>query len=103
MFGGVIMFIEVIKVSGKEYLRLVQSRRKTTLSGKKTSVKEVVFNIGKLEKYDDGQPNYVQRLKQSFRNGTPLIEELLPYTQAEQKTVTVLRLGLYKSKQTSLH
>ena len=83
------MYIEVVKNKGIEYLRLVQSRRITKPDGRSLPSKEVVYSIGRLSKYDDGKPDYVKRLKQSFKDGTPLIDELLPYAQEERKTVTI--------------
>ena len=40
------MFIDLFKNNGVPYLRLVESRRKTTKNGKLTSVKVPIFNIG---------------------------------------------------------
>lgn len=73
------MYIERVKNNGKDYLRLVSNKRITNSKGIKTSTKIVEYNIGPLSKYDDGQPNYVDRLKESFKNGNPIIEELLPF------------------------
>ena len=78
------MFIEVVQNNGNQYLRLVQSERVVNKDGYKVSRKKVVLNIGPLAKYDDGQPNYVQRLKQSFQAGSPLIPALLPYCAKER-------------------
>ena len=39
------MFIDLFKNNGVPYLRLVESRRKTTKNGKLTSVKVPIFNI----------------------------------------------------------
>jgi hypothetical protein len=44
----------------------------------------VILNIGPLEKFDDGLPNYLERLRKSFRAGMPLIPSLEPYC-AEEK------------------
>ena len=33
----------------------------------------------KKQMFDDGKPNYFERLKESFKNGNPIIEDLLPY------------------------
>ena len=73
------MFIEVVQNNGNKYLRLVQSVRVTNKAGYKVSQKKVICNIGPLARYDDGQPDYVGRLKQSFKDGDPLIPELLPF------------------------
>ena len=55
------------------------------------SSKNVLLNIGPLDRFDDGQPDYLERLRQSFRDGAPLIPELLPYVgekPAQKYTVT---------------
>jgi len=53
---------------------------------------EIVLNIGFLEKFDDGQTDYVERLRRSFKAGQPLIRELQPYcmdkTPREKYTFT---------------
>jgi Flp pilus assembly protein TadB len=44
--------------------------------GYKVSQKKVILNIGYLDKFDDGLPDYLQRLRRSFRAGIPLIQSL---------------------------
>ncbi len=78
------MFIECIKNNGIPYLRLVQGVRVTNKNGYKTSQKKVILCIGPLSRYDDGKPDYVKRLKESFKAGDPLIPELRPYCSKEQ-------------------
>lgn len=73
------MYIEKTKNNGTDYLRLVKSQRILNSKGVKTATKVVVHNIGPLYKFDDGQPNYIERLKESFKNGKPLIPELQTY------------------------
>lgn len=75
------MFVECYKNNGIDYLRLVRSVRKPKKSDPSvmTSVKETELNIGPLSRYDDGRPDYVKRLKQSYKDGHPLIPELEPY------------------------
>lgn len=80
----VIMYIECFTNNGKPYLRLVQSVRVTNNSGKKVPQKQVVFNIGPLDHFDDGQPDYVERLKKSFKAGSPLLPSLQPYCQNQK-------------------
>lgn len=75
------MYVEVTKNNGIDYLRLVKSQRMTNANGKRTSTKKVVMNIGPLSRYDDGKPDYVKRLKKSFKDGEPLIDALLPYVE----------------------
>ena len=78
------MFVECFINNGKPYLRLVQSVRVTKDDGRKISQKQVIHNLGPLDRYDDGQPDYVARLKKSFKAGDPLIPALLPYCGAER-------------------
>lgn len=86
LFWRDIMFIECFTNNAKPYLRLVKSVRVTNNAGVKISQKQVVYNIGPLDRFDDGQPDYVDRLKKSFKAGNPLIPELLPYC-SEQRPV----------------
>ena len=78
------MFIEKVKNNGTDYLRLVEGVRIANKDGYKTTHKKVILNIGPLKRFDDGQPDYVERLKKSFKAGNPLIPALLPYCDAQQ-------------------
>ncbi len=82
------MFIETFKNNGKAYLRLVHAFRKPNKNGDMVSAKKVLLNIGPLSRYDDGQPDYLNRLKQSFKAGNPLIPSLLPYCSADRVVET---------------
>lgn len=73
------MFVECVKNNGIPYLRLVKGVRVTNKNGYRTSQKKVIFSIGPLSRYDDGQPDYVDRLKKSFKAGNPLIPALREY------------------------
>ena len=73
------MFIDVCTNNGKKYLRLVESSRILNAKGQKVPKKTPVFNIGALDKFDDGKPDYLDRLRKSFRAGIPLIPSLEPY------------------------
>jgi transposase len=73
------MFIDVFKNNGKDYIRLAKSKREQNEKGQKVARKTVIFNVGPLEKFDDGQPGYLERLRKSFRAGIPLIPSLGPY------------------------
>jgi len=77
------MFIDLTDNNGKPYLRLVNSVRIENEKGKKISQKKVIKSIGPLDKFDDGQPNYLERLRKSFRAGVPLIPALEPYCVVE--------------------
>ena len=82
------MFIEVAKNNGYDYLRLTEGYRCVNETGKKTIRKKVILNIGSLKNFDDGKPNYLGRLKESFKAGTPLIESLKPYCKNKQTLET---------------
>lgn len=73
------MYVELTKNNGIPYLRLVKGIRRPNSNGIMTVTKKTIVNIGPLSRFDDGKPNYVQRLKESYRNGNPLIPALLPY------------------------
>lgn len=73
------MYVESFKNNGINYLRLVKSNRIKNSKGIKTAQKQVIYNIGPLSKFDDGKPDYIQRLKKSFKAGNPLIPSLEKY------------------------
>ena len=69
------MFIELFKNNGTDYLRVVERNRVNAERNSK-SRRRVVRNIGPLSRYDDGKPDYLDRLRQSFKEGKPIIESL---------------------------
>ena len=73
------MHIEKYSVAGISYLRLVASKRVINKRGKSVTGKRLVLSLGPLSKHDDGNPDYLERLRASFSAGNPLIEELGPY------------------------
>jgi len=73
------MFIEISKNNGKDYLRLTKSNRVKNNKGVKVARNTVILNIGPLDKFDDGKPDYIERLRRSFKAGNPLIKALEPY------------------------
>lgn len=79
------MHIERYKSNRCYYLRLVRSKRITNANGESIGRKELVLSLGNYAQYDDGKPNYLDRLRQSFREGTPLIPALLPYVEQAPK------------------
>lgn len=77
------MYIEKFNNNGTAYLRLVSSKRVPNKNGIKMPQKTVVLNIGPLSRFDDGKPEYLQRLKDSFKAGTPLIDSLIPFAEEQ--------------------
>jgi triphosphoribosyl-dephospho-CoA synthetase len=70
------MFVECVKRSdGVPYLRVAQTYSETK-GGVSKVKKRIIKSIGPLHRYDDGQPDYIGRLKRSFKEGAPLIEAL---------------------------
>jgi hypothetical protein len=82
------MFIDINKNNGKDYLRLVNAVRVTNKDGYKVSQKQVILNIGPLDRFHDGQPDFIERLRKSFKGGNPLIPSLLPYCTRETSMET---------------
>ena len=73
------MFIEVFNNNGSQYIRLVEGKRVINSKGNLSIQKKVISYVGPLARFDDGQPDYVKRLKESFKNGCPIIPELQQY------------------------
>jgi transposase len=70
------MFIECAKMKGRSpYLR-VSETYSVSENGVTKTKKRILKNIGPLPKFDDGKPDYMARLKKSFKDGEPLIAEL---------------------------
>jgi len=78
------MFIECIKNNGTPYLRLVDGRT-YSINGIAKHQRYVVRNIGPLSRFDDGQADYLSRLRASFRNGTPMIPLLNEYVSCKPR------------------
>lgn len=80
------MHIEKYKTNGKYYLRLVKNKR-IIKDGQSVNRKKLILSLGRIDQYDDGQPNYLERLRQSFRDGRPLIPALQGYVEYAPKSV----------------
>ena len=84
------MHIEQYKSNSRYYLRLVSGKRMKDSQGRPIIGKHVVLSLGALAKHDDGKPDYLRRLRESFSDGKPLIKELEPYVgQAPVRRWTV--------------
>ena len=79
------MHIERYKSNGRYYLRLVKEKRIINEKGESVGRKELILSLGNYAQYDDGEPNYLERLRQSFREGNPLIPALQPYVDLAPK------------------
>ena len=85
------MHIEKFTVCQRPYLRLVESKRRLSRNGKPISGKRLVLGLGPLSRHDDGKPDFLNRLRQSFREGRPLIDALKPYVGNAPKEEWVVR------------
>ena len=84
------MHLETYRSNGRHYLRLVAGKRMKDRQGRAIVGKRIVASLGPLAKHDDGLPNYLERLRASFRAGKPLIKELEPYVgEAPKERFTV--------------
>ena len=84
------MHIEQYKSNSRAYLRLVSGKRMKDSLGRPIIGKRIVLSLGALAKHDDGKPDYLRRLRESFAEGRPLIKELEPYVdQAPVRKWTV--------------
>ena len=84
------LHIEKQKSGNNEYLRLVSLKRMTSSNGRLMIGKKTIVSLGALAKHDDGRPDYLRRLRESFAEGRPLIKELEPYVdQAPVRRWTV--------------
>jgi len=69
------MYIDQVVNSGKPYLRVAESYS-VRVNGVRKNRKRTIRNIGPLSRYDDGKPDFLKRLKQSFKEGRPIIPGL---------------------------
>jgi len=83
------LFIECVKNNGIDYLRVVEGYVFTE-DGVKKHRRRVVRNIGPLARFDDGKPEYLSRLRQSFKAAAPLIESLKDLTGDTQVNKSII-------------
>ena len=74
------MFLDIFNNNDKMYIRISEAYRVYSEDKKKfVSRKRTIKNIGPVSKFDDGKPNFIERLRVSYNAGTPIIKELEPY------------------------
>lgn len=88
------MFLELTNNNGRKYIRLVESKKVfDQTKNKRVPRKKTLLNLGFLSNLDNGDPNYFEKLKASFKQGTPLIKELEPFVEkGNKKEVYELRI-----------
>ena len=80
------MTIERVTNHGIAYLRLTASLGLKKVGGRVVQRRKVVLSLGPLSRHDDGKPDYLRRLRESYRAGRPLIRELEPYVDSAAKS-----------------
>ena len=80
------MHIESYSVNNQTYIRLAESVVVARGDGKTAIKKKIILSLGNIKKYDDGEPDYLKRLRESFSKGTPLISELSLYVESHKKS-----------------
>jgi transposase len=75
MKRGMTMQIVCTNNNGIKYLQVQESHYEMS-EGKARQKRRVVKNLGPLSRFDDGQPDFLGRLRASFREGHPILPEL---------------------------
>ena len=71
------MYLDRFNCKGKPYLRIVENY--TVLdNGKKKLKRKTIKNLGYEEKFDDGMPNFYNRMKQKLKTGELKIDGIDP-------------------------
>lgn len=71
------MYLDRFNCKGKPYLRIVENY--TVLeNGKKKSKRKTIKNLGYEEKFDDGKPDFYNRMKEELKNGKLKIDGIDP-------------------------
>jgi len=79
------MFIEVYKNNSIPWIRVCKSVMRPNKNGVLVSNRKVIANIGALSRFDGGDPDFINKLRESCNAGKPLIAELEPYFGQEAK------------------
>ena len=71
------MYLDCFKCKGKPYLRIVENYT-VNENGVKKSKRKTIKNLGYLEKYDDGKPDFIKRMKKQLKDGELNIDGINP-------------------------
>jgi transposase len=96
------MYLDKLNNNNTDYLRILQSYS-VIVNGKRTTRKKIIINLGPLSKFDDGNPDYFQRLRESFKSGIALIPELEPYVNKKQPEFESIKISRQDSNQYLAH
>lgn len=74
------MFLEIANNNGTKYIRVCESVRIIDPVTKKSlPKKKTIKNVGPVSRFDDGKPDFIERLKASYAAGNPILDELKPF------------------------
>ena len=62
------MYLDCFKCYGKPYLRIVENYT-VIENGIKKNKRKTIKNLGYLENYDDGKPDFIKRMKEQLKSG----------------------------------
>ena len=71
------MYLDCFKCKGKPYLRIVENST-IIVDGRKKQKRTTIKNLGYLEKFDDGKPDFIKRMKEKLKNGELRIDGISP-------------------------
>lgn len=77
------MWLETQCVRGVKYLRVMEYADVPDENGHYERRRRCVKSLGRLSDHDDGKPDYMARLRASFRAGDPIIPELEEYARMQ--------------------
>lgn len=78
------MYLEIADNNGTKYIRVCESVRVVDPDANKSlPKKKTIKNIGPVSRFDDGEPDFLDRLKASYLAGTPIIDELKPFVNTK--------------------
>jgi hypothetical protein len=92
------MFIAKVKNHGTDYLQVMEYYSEL-VGGKRKAKQRPIKNLGPLSRFDDGKPGYLKRLRQSFKEGRPLIKELEGLTGGSSPVPAVARIAFDKASE----
>ena len=76
------MYIACTNNNGIPYLQ-VHEYYSVTVDGKSKRKSRYIKGLGPLARFDDGKPDYLARLRKSFKDGKPIIKELKDVLDAD--------------------
>lgn len=88
------MRLEIRNNGNSPYISIVENLSvEDPKTHKRVSRKKIVKAIGPVSRFDDHKPDFIQRVKDSYEAGAPIIPELLPYVKKDiEKVVYDIRL-----------